>query len=427
MNFVDAPLFVTLVLATLLVRQPRRARTFGLAAPVAAFLALCVVSVLTNIGRVDPAPALMFVYGFLGPFVVFWAVHRIWPTGRALTFSRLLVGLGIVQLVAVATLNLPEFMSNGNNPDVISGTFGENPYQLVFFLLVLIALLAGITTFERDRLVARFVPALVVASFAVIFLAQYRAILVTAGLTVLGLGFVLSIGRARGFVLTLVAIVGVVLSLSYMSHAFPRLKFADTIAEFTNDPTYYATERLKILDDTWNLYGDNGALRDHRDRTGDVLEPRLGDVLRRSQKRTNTAGVLASRLLGGGSYNTDVSQKYVIPRLQRVISGSHAVTSPQASWPTLLGEVGVPGVVLITIAYGLLFVAVLKRAAISLRTRVRGDPIPALLLAAGTALFVLVQMGSLENWLEVTRVTFLTATITAIAIKEFDAAHGDAA
>ena len=30
-------------------------------------------------------------------------------------------------------------------------------------------------------------------------------------------------------------------------------------------------------------------------------------------------------------------------------------------------------------------------------------------------------MGFLENWLEATRVTFLTMTLVAIAIKEFDA------
>ena len=63
----------------------------------------------------------------------------------------------------------------------------------------------------------------------------------------------------------------------------------------------------------------------------------------------------------------------------------------------------------------------------ALADRARRDAVPALLLAAGTALFVLVQMGTLENWLETTRVTFLTMTIVAIAIKEFDAIHGDEA
>ncbi|MEY2441563.1 MAG: hypothetical protein QOJ46_989, partial [bacterium] len=69
-NFVDVPLFFTLLLATILVRPSGERRSFGLARPAAAFIVLCVISVLVNIQRVDPAPALMFVYGFLGPIVV---------------------------------------------------------------------------------------------------------------------------------------------------------------------------------------------------------------------------------------------------------------------------------------------------------------------------------------------------------------------
>jgi hypothetical protein len=355
--------------------------------------------------------------------VVFWAVHRIWPPGNALTFSRLLVGLGIVQLLTVVTMDLPKFLGSGNNPDVISGTFGENAYQLVFFLLVLVALLSGINSFERERLIVKVIPVFLVAIFAIIVLAQYRALLVTTALTVIGLGAVLSIGRPRAFILTLVTVGALVMALSYVSQAFPRLRLGQTISDFGNNPTLYLTERVKIMDDIWRLYGDNPRYVLTGSGPG-TYSSRAWEVFASdSQLQTSSAGVLASKLLGGRPYSTDVSEKYVVPRLSKVVSGSHAITNPRATWPSLFAEVGVPGAMMIMVLYALLLVAVLRRVLVCLRTRRSGDPVPALLLAGGTAIFVLLQMGSLQNWLEVARVTFLAAAIVAVAIKEFDAAH----
>ena len=97
--------------------------------------------------------------------------------------SRLLVALLFIQLAVVALIDIPRFIGS-ENPDEISGTFGENPYQLVFFLLVVSAVLAGIFTFEHRRAVARFAPALFLAVLGVIVLAQYRALLFTTALTI---------------------------------------------------------------------------------------------------------------------------------------------------------------------------------------------------------------------------------------------------
>jgi hypothetical protein len=57
----------------------------------------------------------------------------------------------------------------------------------------------------------------------------------------------------------------------------------------------------------------------------------------------------------------------------------------------------------------------------SLRRPARRDPLPALLLASTVAFTVLLQMAFLENWLEVTRVTFLAWILLAVGSKEFDA------
>ncbi len=59
------------------------------------------------------------------------------------------------------------------------------------------SLLAGIYTYERQRLVARFAPLLIGLSLATIVLAQYRALLITTGLALLLTAVILGRRRSR--------------------------------------------------------------------------------------------------------------------------------------------------------------------------------------------------------------------------------------
>jgi hypothetical protein len=63
----------------------------------------------------------------------------------------------------------------------------------------------------------------------------------------------------------------------------------------------------------------------------------------------------------------------------------------------------------------------LGRAVRVVRAAKPGDSLPALMLAAVAGIFVLMQMGILNNWFEVARVTFIAWGFFAIANKEFDA------
>ena len=152
-NFVDVPLLAALGAFACVVRPERGSGRLGdrpYFAPAIGFLAIAVLSTLLNLQRIEPAPVLVFLYGFLAPLAFYYAAWRLWPVGEAAALSRLLVFLGLLQLVVVALIDLPRFAGNAN-PDEISGTFGENAYQLVFFLVVFCALLGGIETFEPKR------------------------------------------------------------------------------------------------------------------------------------------------------------------------------------------------------------------------------------------------------------------------------------
>ena len=428
LNFIDIPLLAALVVTAAAVQlQPGQREEATRYLPAAAvFLLLCVIATVANPSRVELGPVLVFIYGFTAPMLLYWAVYRLWPAGSALAVTRLLVGLLLVQLAVVAVIDLPRFLGS-ENPDEISGTFGENPYQLVFFLLVVAAMLAGIFTFEHRRPAARFAPALVVAILGVIVLAQYRALLFTTALTIVVLTLVLGSARARGLLAGILVAVAFATAISYASDAFPILKFAPVVSTFQSDPTSYVDRRVRSLSHFARLYGAEpryiatgtgpGTYSSRAWQTFSQLD---------STSESNVQGEYASLLTGGETYSTDVSRKYVEPQYRKgeSVQGSRALTAPFSSYGALLAEIGLLGFLLMAGIYIRAFVQAIRMTVVARARALPGDPVPALVIGSATALFVLLQMGFLENWLEVARVTFPTWMLLAVATKEFRARYG---
>ena len=430
LNFIDIPIFVVLALAGILRSQAERrpgSAYLPLALPAFVFIALCAVSVVVNPSRVEPGPALVFVYGFLGPIGAYAAAYRLWPAGKALSLSRLLVGLAVVELLVVFLIDLPRFVSS-NNPDLISGTFGTNAYQLVFFLLVATGLLAGIFTLEKGRLASRIAPFLFVLILATILLAQYRALLATTAITVVLIAILLRV-RARGIISGVLIAVSLAFTFSYVASNFPGLRFASTLSTLHNSPGYYASQRVKVASSVLDLYTDTP--RFIVTGTGPGTFSSRGwytFAFVHAKSRSNVQGQYAGALTGGKAYHTDVSDKYVLPKFRSAttIQGSRAVTAPFSSYLSLLAEVGLLGFLVLIGMYLWAAARALKMTAQSLRRPARRDPLPALLLASAVAFTVLLQMAFLENWLEVTRVTFLAWILLAVGSKELDARQAEA-
>jgi transcriptional regulator with XRE-family HTH domain len=429
-NFIDVFL-LPILLMTVAVRPTQNSHGLPRASPYAvagvAFLGVCVISVAVNTSRVAPAPSLLFIYDFLGPLVFYYATYRLWPAGQASVLTKLILSLGILQFVTVGLIDLPGFLSS-RNPDDITGTFGGNAYQLVFFLLVFAALVAGISTFETQRRVARFAPLIFVATFLVIFLAQYRALLVSTALTILLLGAVLSSTRGKGFLVGTAVIVAFVGGLEYVSARYPGFKFAATVQAVRNDPLLFVTARLAPGRDVISLYSDNPRFIVTGTGPG-TYSSRAWRTFAEVANPTHTqsaAQPYANALTGGHVYHTDVADKYVLPRIKTaaVVLGSKAVTSPYSSYLALLAEVGVFGFVLMVGIY----IRAMKHASSVMRTSLRSatghDPLPALALATMVAFFLLLQMAFLENWWEAARVTVPSWMMLAVCAKEFAARSG---
>lgn len=423
-NFADVLVFLVLV-AVAIGRRPDLPSELTKApfiAPVLLFLCLCVLSALINLSRVAPGPVLLFLYGFLGPLGIYYATGRLWPVGSTRSLSRLLVYLGVAQFAAVLFIDLPRFIST-RNPDVIGGTFGYNPYQLVVFLILFASLVAGIATFEPSRLTARLAPLLIGAAFLVIFLAQYRALLVTTALSALAVGFLLR-SRGRGLLVGSLVVVAFIGALTYVSTRFPITKYQPAVSALRSHPGSLASPRLAAADDVLKLYGDDplfiitgtgpGTYSSRAWRTFALIP---------STSKSDSASGYVSALTGGHGYHTDVSDRYILPRYEHApaILGSRILSQPFSSYLALLAEVGLGGFLLVVGLYvgGLYRASRLLRATI--RAAVPDDPLPAILLACAISFFVLLQIAVLENWWETARVTFPAWMLLAIGEKEFKA------
>jgi hypothetical protein len=423
-NFIDIPIFLMLAFAAIL--RPRLADAERRDASILilfawVFFFTCAVGTIANGARVEIAPVLVFIYGYLAPVGVFFAVYRLWPVGSSLQLSRLIVALGILQLIVVFFIDVPRFLGN-NNPDEISGTFGENAYQLVFFLLVFIALIAGIFTFENQRRLARWVPLLFLLAMGTIFLAQYRALLLTTFFTLVMIAIVLGSARLRGIAIGGVVAFAFLVVLNYTADALPVLRLGGTIDVLTGDPRSIVDKRIHALDHVNQLYKDDPRYMLTGTGPG-TYSSRAWQTFAgaESKSQSNVVGAYATRLTGGKPYKTDVSDKYISPRVRgaEVFEGSRALAYPYSDYTSLLAEVGILGLIAMMFIYGS---ALLYATRIVLATRKNpnpGDPLPALALACAAAFFIMPQMGILQSWLEVTRITFPAWILLAVVAKEY--------
>ncbi len=422
-NFIDIPIFLAAVAVLTMQPSLRPGAWYLRTGPlVAAFFALSLVSVLVNVGRVDPAPVIVFIYGFLAPIVLYAITYRVWPQGNAAPLSRTLVGLGIAELIVVLLVDLPTFVDT-HNPDDVSGTFGTNAYQLVFLLLVIVALVVGIATFEPGTRIAQFAVPLVAASFVAMLLAQYRALLVSTVIAIFAVAFLLK-GVRRGILAVGIVSVGFALTFYYVATNLSFLKL-DTAAEsISGSPAEYVKGRAGVIGHVLDMYGDIPATIAIGSGPG-TYSSRAWQTFAKadSNSRSNVVGGYATSLTGGRVYSTDVSETYVEPQIERgdISQGSRAISNPYSSYASLMAEVGLLGAVFIVSIYAGALVRLWQMASRSIRNRRPGDPLPALIIATFVAFLTLLQMAFLENWFEVTRITFVVWMMFAVCCKELDA------
>ena len=425
-NFIDVPIVGGLIVYSVIAPPTPRSRApmrpaFG--GYLIALIALWGLSLVTNVSRVAPMPALLFLFLVASPVVVYLIVYRIWPVGQARLLSKTFVRLAVLQFVVVVAIDLPRFAAGEQNPDLISGTFGENAYQLVFFLLAFGALLSGIVTFEPRRKAARLAIPLGGATLLVIFLAQYRALLASTFVAIVVLGLLLARSRGRGLLVALAAGGAVLLMFTLVLANFPLLRFDRAISAIREEPGVLVSGKLSAAESVGRMFADQPrmVLTGSGPGTYSSRAWRTFGLVGLVGGHADVAGPYVQALTGEG-YRSDVNLKYVMPQLTgSSIFGSEGLASPFGSYFGIGAELGVGGLVLLLALYLGPFIRSARMAAFSMARAGPGDPLPGLLLASAISFLTLVQMGVLDNWLETTRVTFIAWILFAVAQKEFRA------
>lgn len=431
LKLVDIPLLALLLAAAAVHPAGAAVRRHAVGpffAPAVLFLGVCVVSAVVNLSRVAPGPLALFLYGFLAPLLAYGAAYRIWPTGSARALSRLLVLLGVLQLVVVAAIDLPRFVAT-RNPDSISGTFGENPYQLVFFLVVFAALVAGIAAHEPARASARFAPPLVGTSLFVVFLAQYRALLATTAVSMVLVGLLLARTRARrqrSLLVATVVVVAFAFSLAVVAVRFPETRLGPYLTALRESPITLVTTRLHALSGVAEMFDDEPMTMITGSGPGTFSSRAwltFANFYNPGRSPSDPVSRAVSQLTGGEQYHTDVSDRYSTPRYlyAEAVLGSKSINFPFSSYTSLLAEVGVLGFAIMVGIYLAATLRAFRLASASTKQARASDPLPPLLLASAIAFALLLQMALLGNWLEVARITIPSWLLLAVATKEFEA------
>lgn len=420
-TFVDVPILGGVLLAMGIFRSPSRAdeqHARGYMAVGLVFFVWAVISAVANIERVAPGPVLIFIYGFLGPLFFYAATYHLWPAGNARWLGKALIGLVLVQFAIGFIFDLPAFLAT-ENPDEISGTFGENGYQLTLFLLTMIAYVAGVAVFDPRTAIARFAPGLIAGMALLVFLAQFRAILPAVVITLAVVAVVISAGRLRGAVVAVGLTLILIFSLQFVANQFTILKYQSGAAELQSDPAVFVKARLGTVEDVISHYDDNPVFVATGSGPGTFSSRAWRTFADLKRTRTAVAAGFAE-FIQGGTYLSDVAEKYTMPRYRNavVIDGSRAISFPWSSYTALAAEVGIPGLALLLGAYLMALAQALRLALVTSRRRLRDDPVAPILIAALAGFLILLQASIFENWLEVTRVTFFTWGLLAIATKE---------
>ncbi len=427
-DVLDMPFAVALVVVGFLVRpslgSEATAEERFVARMVFLLLLAIGISVLVNADSVFLPAALLFTVGFAGGPLLFLALSR-WvgqPEEFARSLQRLFVGILLLNLVVVAVYDFPSFLAYAD-PDKLSGTFGNNAYQFSFFLALAAGLLLGLG--EVRGMPRWLVVAIQVGLFALYYLLQFRAgfpFFVLAYATML----VALYGRRvlRGVVVSAVAVLlsailvdealeGVVgrsqqRFTDYTSRAARGdLGYGDLLLILANPGEYLQYAKFQAFPATVRMLWEHPWVFLVGVGPGNYVSRAyytFNVELSSAELKGKGVGGIVQQLFGiSKPWATEMSQRYLGTLPREVVFGSYVFASPYSSYLAPIAEIGILGALAVFGLYGYMV-----RRSFQL-VRFARDSAPWVLpLAASTLVGALYLwgLGFVDNWWEVTRVTF---------------------
>ncbi len=395
------------VYAVLIVMRRGRLKLSSMTNAIVAFLALAFVSAFANMERISLMSVGLSVFSWLSPLIFFIAIQ--WLELNQEEIARYLKSyfiFGLVQFPVVFLYDYPKFLST-KNPDDVSGTFGYNSYQLIFFISLWLfiflskKLYAGDTKSFGPKVLMIGATALV---FVVFFLAQYLSMLAAFPLTI---AFFLIAQPGKKMGKTIVGLVVLALFVSLFKEIdarFPQLKLG-RVYEKLQKAEIDKIGKVRLLNTIPKIYFEEaphfGFIGTGPGTYASRAAQAVSGTSATSSSRTN---IFADSDFNLASYHiSDVALKYIAPIYRSGIQIGTTPDNPQMSFVAIFVEYGALGGLLIYGMYG----AMLYWGWSSMRlARARRDE--TLYVLAGAALgggMILLEMGFLGTFLESSRVT----------------------
>ena len=365
------------------------------------------IATLFNIPRLHLPAALLFVVGLLEPIAYLFLVLRLSPAQPVREFIvRLLIAIGWMQILIVAVLDLPVYIASGD-PDVISGTFGQNAYQLVFYLLTWNALILSRAK-KQNRSMLAMIPVQFI-TLLIILLAQFRAFIPSVFLTWAITYFLIYGISIRTFRLSAIGLAAVVGLFLVINLAIPLLKYQEVLDLGNRMDEVVQSGKVQTVLAYGQLVSDDPKVL--------LVGTGPGTMLSRGFRvfsiygEREFANQLVQQRGGGEPYISDVAETYILPITSRdfYAFGSQTTTDPWISHLAVLTELGLAGFVVVMALYGRALSAA-RRAA-----NIRDSDLGRWLFIA---IIVLLQLAFLGEWLEVSRLTVPIWLVTALIVVE---------
>lgn len=371
------------------------------------YLSISLISFIANYQRVNLPPAVLFLFGMLEGPILFILLNRLIKDKKKFgkTMSRFINFIVIVEFCAVIFVNIPMFVESGN-PDVMSGTFGNNSYQFSVFLIIIGGYFLGklLTTSNFTyKIYGIIIQIFVLGTF---ILLQYRSA-VPAFFLAYGIVFIMLYGKkfirlaALGTILALMIYGG----FYFVSSQDYKLRYEDLldVASKPSDAVNYG--KVIAFKNTAIMFTEHPQMIVFGSGPGNFISrANYTFTIELNQNITKGVGFIIRKFFGNKEFSSDVFKTH-IEKLYYMdaLFGSVQLNNPNSSLLAPLAETGFLGF----ICFGGIYLILIKKSKEYFQfSRKNADKH---LLPLATALFMgvlyLIFLAPLDNYLEIGRIT----------------------
>lgn len=372
---------------------------------VSIFVAISCISVIVNWNRIHFGPVFLFVFGLLeGPLLYITLnilikdkddlIHKI---------NKFLKIIIVVEIISVLFISLPAFIST-QDPDKVSGTFGNNCYQFSVLLAIMGGFCLGQYFLQNKR---KLMYLICLLFFLITFiLLQYRTALPVFFIS-FAIGFIILYGKKFVRLSSVLIIVAFTIGygISYVNSTEINLKYDDLLILADNPSIVLNYGKIRSYVNTWSMYEEYPYMIIIGSGPGTfVSRANYTFTIELSGAKSKGVGAILQSVFGNQSYYTDVQIKYILPLYSmEVLFGSVQINNPNSSILANAAEVGLSGFLVMCVLYGTLLrysIRFLQYA------KLKRDTV---LIPLSSGLFVsltyFIFISPLDNYMEIARVS----------------------